>query len=67
MQIDGFAVFLGFVDNPRDTVLGTTSKIIFGQKNNLSQNDGDALNQTPSCVKKLLETWTWNELTDVVA
>lgn len=41
LQIDGFAVFLGFVDNPRDTVLGTTSKIIFGQKNNLSQNDGD--------------------------
>lgn len=41
LQIDGFAVFLGFVDNPRDTVPGTTSKIIFGQKNNLSQNDGD--------------------------
>lgn len=41
LQIDGLAVFLGFVDNPRDTVLGTTSKIIFGQKSNLSQNDGD--------------------------
>lgn len=41
LQIDGFAVFLGFVDNPRDAVLGTTSKIIFGEKNNLSQNDGD--------------------------